>query len=126
VGNPASAIICADIMARQKGGKGSSKLRRFNGRALRKRPFWRGPLAFAAGASLLAGCAGQGILPQSALPPDPAGPAPAFPSFIAPDAGDPDVRRVLTNVEQQELEEELTKLAKDRETSVKRRIERTK
>lgn len=101
-------------------------MRRIDERALQKRPCRLGPVAFAVGTLLLAGCAGQGILPEAALPPGPAGPAPAFPSFNAPDIGDDETRRVLTNVEQQELETQLTKLAKDRETSVKRRIERTK
>lgn len=83
------------------------------------------PVVLASTLLLLAGCAGQGILPQEPLPPAPAGPEPAFPSFIAPNDGD-DEARVLTNIEQRELEEELTRLAKQRENSVKRRIERSR
>ncbi|MCC6948815.1 MAG: hypothetical protein IT539_13690 [Bradyrhizobiaceae bacterium] len=89
----------------------------------RRRHKW---VAAAACALLLAGCAGQGILPETPLPPEPPGPAPAYPSFNAPDTGDDEARRVLTNIEQQELEAQLSKLAKDRESTVKRRIERAK
>lgn len=85
-----------------------------------------GLLLLAAGLLLLAGCAGQGILPQSSLPSDPSVPPPPFPSFTTPDPSDDEAHRVLTAVEQEELQAELARLAKEREASVQRRIQRSK
>jgi len=85
-----------------------------------------GVLTAACGFLLLCGCANDAIFPQTPLPPAPEGPAPPAPSFTARDIGSDEERQVLTNLERQEMEARLTKLAKDRETGVQRRIQQTK
>jgi hypothetical protein len=75
---------------------------------------------------LLCGCANDAIFPTSPLPPAPEGPQPEFPSFTARDIGSDEERQVLTPIERQELEARMTKLAKDRETGVQRRIQQSK
>lgn len=65
---------------------------------------------------LLAGCSSPsqiGIWPEEPLPPAASGPPPAYPSFIAP-ADDPNAPQVLTNIERQDLEARMSRLAKDR------------
>lgn len=95
-------------------------------RAVRNRPLAARFIAAACGLLLLAACAGEGILPKTELPPAPAGPQPDYPSFAPRDTGTDDERGVLTPVERQEMEARLGKLAKDRETGVKRRIDQSK
>ncbi|MDO8533456.1 MAG: hypothetical protein Q7S17_01775 [Xanthobacteraceae bacterium] len=84
--------------------------------------------AAALGAFGLAGCAGDVPIPflDIALPPAPAGPPPPYPSMVAP-ADDPDSKPpVLNEVEQKRIEDQLKKYATDRETDVKKRIQRDK
>lgn len=71
---------------------------------------------------MLAACA-DGILPKEELPVA-AGPPPAFPSLSASSLMDRTDPTVLTDAERAAIEEELSKLAKEREIRVKRRIER--
>lgn len=102
-------------------------MRRINGRAAQKDRFTGAyGLAAAFALVLLAGCAGDslpGILPKDPLPPAPAGGPPPYPSFVAPERGSDEERGVLTNVEREELEENLTALPKTRERAMERRIE---
>lgn len=65
----------------------------------------------------------EGILPKDALPPAPAVQAP-YPNFAPPD--DADDRGVLTPSEREAMEARLTKLAKDREAGVTKRINQSK
>jgi hypothetical protein len=85
-------------------------------------------LAAALGAFGLSGCAGDVPIPflDIALPPTPPGPQPPYPSMVAP-VDDPDSKPPLLNeVEQKNMEDQLKKVATDRETDVKKRIERNK
>jgi len=98
-------------------------LRRFDERALqqvKRRSPW---LAAAAGLLLLAGCTNEGIWPKEDLPPAPVGAPLPTPSFQSRDSGTDDERGMLTEYERGQLEERLTKLAKDREKGVAKRIE---
>lgn len=100
-------------------------MRRFEERALQQ-PRWRAPWLALAGLLLLAGCANEGIWPKEDLPPAPPGPPLATPSFQSRDAATDDERGMLTEFEREQLEERLTKLAKDREKGVARRIDNSK
>jgi hypothetical protein len=83
-------------------------------------------LAAAFALVLLAGCAGDtlpGILPKDPLPAAQPGPPLPYPSFVAPDRGTEDERGILTNIEREELEENLTALPKTRERAMERRIQ---
>ncbi len=85
-------------------------------------------LAAALAALGLSGCAGDVPIPflDIALPPTPPGPPPPYPSMVAP-VDDPDSKPpILNEVEQKKIEEQLKKVATDRETDVKKRIERNK
>jgi hypothetical protein len=73
---------------------------------------------------LLANCAAQGIFPNEPIPPAPPGPPAPFPTLAPPSLADES--KVLTEAERAEMEAQLTKLAKDREAKIKRRIERPK
>jgi hypothetical protein len=75
---------------------------------------------------LIAGCANEGIWPTEPLPAAPAGPPPPTPSFHAPKDRIGDQDEVLTNIEREELEARLSKLAKDRQRGVERRIQMSK
>lgn len=99
-------------------------MRRFDGRALQQ-PGWRA-LWLAAGLLLLTGCANEGIWPKEDLPPAPPGPPLATPGFQSRDSGTDDERGMLTEIERQELEDRLTRLARDREKGVARRIDSSK
>ncbi len=92
-------------------------------RAVRNRRFCAAFFAAACGLLTLTGCAVEGILPKTELPPAPAVQAP-YPTFAPRD--DDSERGVLTPTERQEMEARLTKLAKDRETGVTRRINQSK
>ena len=80
----------------------------------------------AASLLLLSACANEGIWPTEPMPPAPAGAPPPSPSFLTPNTGSDDERKMLTNLEREELEARLTKLAKDRETGVQKRIQKGK
>jgi hypothetical protein len=99
-------------------------LRALDERALRKAPY-RTVLLFALiGPSLLAGCVNEGILPKAEIPTANAdGPLP-FPTLSAAPIDDGD--RVLTTAEREAMEAQLSKLARDREAGVKKRIESKK
>jgi hypothetical protein len=101
-------------------------LRRFDGRALqqvnRRKPW----LAVAAGMFMLVGCANEGIWPKEELPAAPPGPPLPTPSFQSRDSGTDDERGMMTEIERQQLEERLTKLARDREKGVAKRIDSSK
>jgi hypothetical protein len=102
-------------------------LRQIQARALQQaRRISARPLAAAAGLLLLAACANEGIWPTEPLPPAPAGPPPPAPSFNSPHVANPGQPEVLTNIEREELEARLSKLAKDREAGVQRRIQMSK
>jgi len=98
-------------------------LRRFDERALqqvnRRKPW----LAAAAGVFMLAGCANEGIWPKEELPAAPPGPPLPTPSFQSRDKASDEERGMLTEYERQQLEERLTKLSKDREKGVAKRID---
>jgi hypothetical protein len=93
-------------------------------RALQKRVRPAGFAATVGALVLLAGCAGEGIFPTSGLPPAPPGPPPPFPSFVP--TSDTDGEQVMSTAEREAMEQQLAKLAKEREAGVKRRIERGK
>ena len=99
-------------------------MRRFDGRVLQQPG--RLALSLAAGLLLLTGCANEGIWPKEDLPPAPPGPPLATPSFQSRDSGTDDERGMLTEIERQELEDRLTRLARDREKGVARRIDSSK
>jgi hypothetical protein len=101
-------------------------LRRFDERALQqvnRRKRW---LAAAVGLLMLAGCANEGIWPKEDLPAAPPGAPLPTPGFQSRDSGTDDQRGMLTEIERDQLEERLTKLAKDREKGVARRIDSSK
>jgi hypothetical protein len=75
---------------------------------------------------LLSACAAEGIFPHEALPPATPGPPAPYPSLNATSSTETDQRQILTEAEQAEMEARLTKLAKDREVRVRRRIEQAK
>ena len=76
------------------------------------------------GSMFLAGCVNEGILPKAELPAaNPGGPLP-FPTLGVAPADDGD--RVLTTAEREAMEAQLSKLARDREVGVKKRIESKK
>jgi hypothetical protein len=99
-------------------------VRAFDERALRKTPY-RTALLFALIAPLpLVGCVNEGIFPKAELPAANAdGPLP-FPTLSAAPVDDGD--RVLTTAEREAMEAQLSKLARDREAGVKKRIETKK
>jgi hypothetical protein len=72
----------------------------------------------------LGGCVNEGIFPKADLPPpNPDGPLP-FPTLSAAPVDDGE--RILTTAEREALEAQLSKLARDREAGVKKRIESKK
>jgi hypothetical protein len=75
---------------------------------------------------LLVGCANEGIWPKEDLPAAPAGGPPPTPSFQSRDKLSDDERGMLTEYERSQLEDRLTKLAKDREKGVAKRIDSSK
>jgi hypothetical protein len=91
---------------------------------VRNRRIGAGFLAACCGFLTLSGCAAEGILPRTELPPAPAVQAP-YPTF-APRDGSDDERGVLTPTEREEMEARLTRLAKERESNVSRRINQSK
>lgn len=94
-------------------------------RALRNRARRTGFLSVAC-LLLLSACAAEGIFPNDPLPPASPGPPAPYPSFNSPALSEGDESRVLTEAERADMEANLTKLAKDREVRVRRRIEQTK
>jgi hypothetical protein len=102
---------------------------RARNRRIRHRLTPKAALLVAALAALgLSGCAGDVPIPflDIALPPTPPGPPPPYPSMVAP-VDDPDSKPPLLNeVEQKKIEDQLKKVATDRETDVKKRIQRDK
>ena len=100
-------------------------MRRIHERALQQRRLtpW---LAAAVGLLMLTACANEGIWPKEELPAAPPGPPLPTPSFQSRDAASDDERGMLTEIERERLEERLTKLARDREKGVARRIESSK
>lgn len=92
-------------------------------RAVRNRLFGAGFFIAACGLLMLPGCAVEGILPKTELPPAPAVQQP-YPNF-APDGSDDD-RGVLTPTEREDMEARLTKLARERESGVTKRINQSK
>lgn len=97
-------------------------MRQFRVRALQKKSRRGVLLAAVASLLLLSACANEGIWPTEPLPAAPAGTPPPAPSFHTPNAGNTG-HEVLTNIERQELEDRLSKLAKSRETGVQKRIQ---
>jgi hypothetical protein len=76
------------------------------------------------GTLVLTGCANEGIFPKAELPaPNAGGPLP-FPTLSAAPVDDGD--RVLSTAEREAMEAQLSKLARDREVGVKKRIESKK
>jgi hypothetical protein len=93
-------------------------------RALRKRPY-RVTVTFTLiGTLFLAGCVNEGILPKAELPSPNAGDPLPFPTLSAAPVDDGD--RVLSTAEREAMEAQLSKLARDREAGVKKRIETKK
>ena len=101
-------------------------MRRFDERALQQVNRPKPWLAVAASVFMLAGCANEGIWPKEDLPAAPAGAPLPTPSFQSRDSGTDDERGMMTEIERQQLEERLTKLAKDREKGVAKRIDSSK
>jgi hypothetical protein len=101
-------------------------LRQNRVRALQKKS--RSGVLLAAGFSMLflSGCANEGIWPTEPLPTAPAGPPPPAPNFLAPDIGSDVERRVLTNIEREELEERLSTIAKTRAVAAPKRAQKAK
>jgi hypothetical protein len=75
----------------------------------------------AAGAFLIGGCGGGGILPLATLPPA-GGPPPEYPSLVVPVSYEEDAPPLLNSAEIERMEEQLGRLPKDREAAVRRRI----
>jgi hypothetical protein len=73
---------------------------------------------------VLAGCVNEGIFPKGELPAPNAGPPLPFPTLSAAPVDEDD--RVLTTAEREAMEAQLSKLARDREAGVRKRIERSK
>jgi hypothetical protein len=101
-------------------------LRLIQARAPQKGSRLRGQIILCCALLLVAGCANEGIWPTEPLPAAPPGPPPPTPSFHAPNARIGDQDEVLTNIEREELETRLAKLAKDRQRGVERRIQMSK
>jgi hypothetical protein len=99
-------------------------LRAFDERALRKGPYRVAVLFTLIGPLFLAGCVNEGILPKAALPAPNAGDPLPFPTLSAAPVDDGD--RVLSTAEREAMEAQLSKLARDREVGVKKRIESKK
>jgi hypothetical protein len=93
-------------------------------RAVRNRRIGAGFLCIACSAFFLGACAAEGILPKAELPPAPAVQQP-FPTFAPRDGADEE-RGVLTPAEREAMEARLTRLAKERESGVTRRIDKSK
>lgn len=74
----------------------------------------------------LSGCAGDVPVPfmNVELPPVEPGPAPEFPSVNPPPPGQNQVP-ILTEAERQAVEDQLRKLVADRESTVKKRIDKS-
>ncbi len=99
-------------------------MRALDERALRKGPY-RGAVLFALiGSLFLIGCVNEGIFPKAELPSANAGDPLPFPTLNAAPVDDGD--RVLSTAEREAMEAQLSKLARDREVGVKKRIESKK
>ena len=96
-------------------------MRQFRVRALQKKSRRGVLLAAVASLLLLSACANEGIWPTEPLPPAPAGDPPPAPNFLAPNTGSDEERQVLTNIEREELEERLSKIAKSRAVAAPKR-----
>lgn len=77
-------------------------------------------------AALLAGCANEGGIPfiTTPAPPSP-GPQPEYPSLVSPPR-DEEKPPILTEPQRQSLERELDKAATDRETTIRRNLEKNR
>jgi hypothetical protein len=82
------------------------------------------PALFGALAALLAGCANEGGIPfmTPAAPPSP-GPQPEYPTLVSPPR-DEEKPPILNEAQRQALEKELDKAATERETGIRRRLEK--
>jgi hypothetical protein len=101
-------------------------LRQNRVRALQKKPRLGVLPAACACMLFLSACANEGIWPNDPLPPAPAGDPPPAPSFISPNIGSDEERRVLTNIEREEVEERLSKIAKSRAVAAPKRSQKAK
>jgi hypothetical protein len=93
-------------------------------RALQKGPYRTAVLIALIGPLFLTGCVNEGILPKAELPGPNAGEPLPFPTLSAAPVDDGD--RVLSTAEREAMEAQLSKLARDREVGVKKRIESKK
>ena len=76
---------------------------------------------------LLTGCAGDVPLPflNITLPPPSSDPAPEYPNLSSPRVVEPNQAPVMTDSERQAVEDQLKKLVADRESSVKKKIDKS-
>jgi hypothetical protein len=95
-----------------------------NARALQKAQYRTVVLFALIGQFFLFGCVNEGIFPRTELPSANAGEPLPFPTLSAAPIDDGD--RVLTTAEREAMEAQLSKLARDREVGVKKRIESKK
>lgn len=104
------------------------RLRQNRAGALQNEPARRASRLLALiGAALLAGCTESGrlvgVYPEEPLPPAPAGEQLPYPSFQSRDKLSDDERGVLTPLEVEKLEENLSRQAVTRPKAMERRIE---